>query len=206
MSSNESFVDAGAYDGDTLYKFIQNTNMNFDRVFLFEPDKNNFKLLDNQISNKLLVSKIDDSVETVELGNIVDQINLYNLGVYDKSSVLSFNGNLLKASHVTGNLDMNLKDHNYYKDIIEVVKLDDFLENKNITYIKMDIEGSEYEAVKGASNIISKYKPKLAICIYHTENHLWDIPILIKKLNPNYKIYMRHYNSNLWDTICYAVM
>ncbi|ENK1243348.1 FkbM family methyltransferase [Clostridium botulinum] len=206
LSSNESFVDAGAYDGDTLYKFIQNTNMNFDRVFLFEPDKNNFKLLDNQISNKLLVSKIDDSVETVELGNIVDQINLYNLGVYDKSSVLSFNGNLLKASHVTGNLDMNLKDHNYYKDIIEVVKLDDFLENKNITYIKMDIEGSEYEAVKGAANIISKYKPKLAICIYHTENHLWDIPILIKKLNPNYKIYMRHYNSNLWDTICYAVM
>lgn len=205
LLDNEIFIDAGAYNGDTLYNFLKNTNSHFKDAYLFEPDRNNFTMLDNQLSNKLLVSNIGEKLDFIELGETTDNIHIYNSGVYSKASKLNFTGNLSKASHITGNLNMSLNNRSFSDDIIDVVRLDDVLEDKEVTYIKMDIEGSEYEAIKGARKIITRCKPKLAICIYHNENHLWDIPILINDLNPNYKIYIRHYNSNLWDTICYAI-
>lgn len=89
---------------------------------------------------------------------------------------------------------------------IEVVRLDDFIpSDEKITFIKMDIEGAEIDALNGCKNILQKYKPKLAICIYHKPDDLWEIPLLIKRLVPDYKIYVRHYSNYLWETVCYAV-
>lgn len=59
--------------------------------------------------------------------------------------------------------------------------IDDILPNFEPTFIKMDIEGAEYEALIGAESIITRSKPNLAICVYHAVNHIWDIPILLKK-------------------------
>ena len=89
---------------------------------------------------------------------------------------------------------------------IEVVRLDDFIpSDEKITFIKMDIEGAEIDALNGCKNILQKYKPKLAICIYHKPDDLWEIPLLIKRLVPEYQIYIRHYSNYLWETVCYAV-
>jgi hypothetical protein len=73
------------------------------------------------------------------------------------------------------------------------------------TFIKMDIEGAEIEAIHGSADIIQSDKPDLAISIYHKIEHLWRIPMLLKSLNRNYKFYLRsheHYNQ---ETILYAV-
>ena len=89
---------------------------------------------------------------------------------------------------------------------INVLSIDDFMKDKEApTFIKMDIEGSETEALLGAKKIIKKYKPKLAISVYHNATDLWKIPLLIKSLNNDYKIYLRHYSNEIMDTICYAV-
>ena len=69
----------------------------------------------------------------------------------------------------------------------------------------MDIEGTEMEALKGAEYIIKKYKPKLAISIYHKPEDIVEIPKYILNINPDYKLYLRHYSDNAGETVLYAI-
>ena len=70
----------------------------------------------------------------------------------------------------------------------------------------MDIEGAEIEALKGAQNIIQKYKPGLAISVYHAPEHVWEIPILIREMLPNtYQYYLRSHAYNDFETVLYAI-
>ncbi len=73
------------------------------------------------------------------------------------------------------------------------------------TFIKMDIESFEIQALLGASNSIMKHKPKLAIAVYHKFDDLWNIPLLLKQWVPEYKLIMRHYDSTQEETIIYAI-
>lgn len=84
-------------------------------------------------------------------------------------------------------------------------KLDDVLSDKKVTVLKMDIEGAEVQGLNGAKNIIISQKPKLAICLYHTPEHLWEIPLLIHEMRPDYKMIIRHHSvQNYTDTVLYA--
>ena len=88
---------------------------------------------------------------------------------------------------------------------VEFVSLDKAI-IEPITFIKMDIEGSEMRALKGAKQIITTYKPKLAICIYHKLDDLWRIPQYIHSLVPEYKFYIRHHSILYSDTVLYATL
>jgi len=79
------------------------------------------------------------------------------------------------------------------------------LGDEKATFIKMDIEGSELEALKGAQNQIKVNKPKLAICVYHKETDLITIPQFILSLNPDYKLYLRHYGNFSTELVLYAL-
>jgi FkbM family methyltransferase len=72
------------------------------------------------------------------------------------------------------------------------------------TIIKMDIEGSEVSALKGASRTIRKLRPRLAICAYHKLSHLWEIPLTIHEINPEYNIRLRVHAEQCWEQIYYA--
>jgi FkbM family methyltransferase len=87
------------------------------------------------------------------------------------------------------------------------ISIDDYcLQNKlkEVSYIKMDIEGAECQALKGAKSILAQRKPKLAISAYHKDDDLWKIPSLIKELNPNYKLYFGHHSPVLAESVIYA--
>lgn len=90
---------------------------------------------------------------------------------------------------------------------IQVMDLDTYCREKDIipTYIKMDIEGAEMEALLGAQGNIKNNKPKLAICLYHKKEDIFAIPLLVHKMNPSYKMYIRHYSNYRTDTLLYAV-
>lgn len=89
---------------------------------------------------------------------------------------------------------------------VPVDSLDHLLGDERVTYIKMDIEGAELNALKGGANIIEKYKPKLAISLYHKAEDIYEIPLYLKSLVPEYKFYIRHY-TDLWEeTVLYAVL
>ena len=85
-----------------------------------------------------------------------------------------------------------------------IVAIDDVLKHFVPTLIKMDIEGDELKALKGAEDTIKRYRPSLAICVYHRINHIWDIPLLLNSWNLGYKFYLKCHNSYTMETVLYA--
>lgn len=88
---------------------------------------------------------------------------------------------------------------------IKVKALDDIVMEDRPTFIKMDIEGAEMEALKGSQKIIQAYRPKLAICIYHRPEDLFEIPLFIKELREDYRLLIRQYEDSRFETVCYAI-
>lgn len=176
----EVFLDCGAYVGDTVEQFHKVVSGKFNKVYSFEPDPSNFL-------------KLCDRIKCIDSSRIFP----VNMGVYRKSGKEGFS--------VSGHLDTKIGEG---EDAVSlpVVSIDDFLKNKeDATFIKMDIEGVETDALLGAKNTIQKNKPKLAIAVYHNACDLWKTPLLIKNLKKDYRFYLRHYTNEIIDTVCYAV-
>ena len=175
---NEVFIDAGALQGDSIEGFLKFCNGQYKHIYSFEPEQKNYNIL----------------CENVKKWN-VENVTLIPKGLYNRNCVLSFSE---KSQRIDEN--GNIK--------VPVTTLDDYLDvSETVTFIKMDIEGAELEALFGAANIIKRCKPRLAICIYHkpTEDFI-NIPAYLLKLVPQYKFYVRHYSYSLGDTILYAVI
>ena len=89
--------------------------------------------------------------------------------------------------------------------VINVISIDEKLNGNPVSVIKMDIEGSELEALKGAERTIKKFKHGLAICVYHKPEDIIEIPSKILELNPDYKLYLCHYSYVDTETVLYAI-
>ena len=118
---------------------------------------------------------------------------IYPMGVASSSQVLKFNclgsgGSFSKEGTI----------------LLPVTSLDETVYNFNPDYIKMDIEGTELDALKGARNIIKDFTPNLAISIYHKAQDLWEIPLYINSINPNYEYFIRCHNHLCLETILYC--
>lgn len=179
LSKNEVFIDGGAYNGDTTDLFLKFTESCFDKVLCFEPYHGNVLKLNERDWNG------DSRINIIEAA-------LGKTRGFTKLDVLTNNG----ASSCFTSDDGT--------ENIEIVSLDEFISEK-VTFVKLDIEGDEIKALLGMQNIIKIYKPKLAICLYHSYEDLADIPIILKAINPSYKIYVRHYSLTAFETICYAI-
>jgi hypothetical protein len=83
--------------------------------------------------------------------------------------------------------------------------LDDLFDREAITYLKMDIEGQELGALHGALGVITRCRPVLAICVYHTQDHLWSIPLFLRRYLREYAFFLRPHKPDGWDLILYAV-
>lgn len=146
-------------------------------VIALEPDERNFNLL-----KKLKLEKL----------------KLIKCGAWSEDTILRFSDN--GGGTISGAVDSSGNTE------IEVRALDHLPECQSVTYIKMDIEGSELEALKGAEKIIREKRPKLAISIYHRPEDLFKIPLYVKELNPDYKLFVHHHDTcRPYDTVLYAV-
>ncbi len=173
-----SFVDCGAYIGDTFLD-AHRIDIAIKNYYAFEPIKENFERLEETLSQF-------DSVESL----------LFNAGVSSSSGIAYF-----KQDSAMGSLDAS-------GDIpISIIKLDDLIDIFPVApnFIKMDIEGQELNALIGAEELIKKFRPNLAICVYHFINHFWDIPNFLHSLNLGYSFYMRTYSGACMETVLYAV-
>lgn len=178
LSKDEVFVDGGGFDGDTLKKFIHLSHGNFKEIHTFEPDKK------SQNKIKIFLKEKNDK-----------RIKLHTFGLSNKNMIAFFTNTGTAGSKVIINKGQKIK----------LVSLDSHLYKQKPTLIKLDIEGSETKAILGMKKIMRNFKPKLSICLYHNPSDLWNIPLLIKKINPKYKIFVRHYTKTLHDTVCYAI-
>lgn len=175
-----SFVDCGAYIGDTLLSAREN-GITIENYYAFEPIVENFTGL------KLNVSRMKQNVSQMKTV-------LRNMAVSNFSGTLNFDS-MLGASRVNQNGTTTAT----------VVTLDEVLKNIKIDFLKMDIEGEEMQALRGAKKIIRAQKPNMAICVYHYINHFWDIPNLIQEWDLNYALYMRTHSSAGMETVLYAI-
>lgn len=181
---NGNIVDCGAYTGDTLKRFVEQVgNEGGYHYYAFEAEKGNC-----------------DSIVRYCKENGIEDVDVFNLAVYDKKGNLSFLGDENNERIVGKIIEQPNSDR-----LLQADSIDNILANKKIDMITMDIEGAELHALMGAKKCISTYKPKLAVSAYHEINHLWEIPLLIRELNPEYQIYYRHYRWNMSDTVCYAI-
>lgn len=154
--------------------YLKGLNCGNHKIYAFEPDKKNF----NYIYKKYYNYK-----------NII----CINKGVWSESCELHFNSTGTDGSMVD----------DCGSDSIEAVAIDEIIKEK-VTFIKLDIEGSELQAIEGATKVIVKDKPKLAICVYHLDKDLWEIPFKIHSLVADYDIFIRHHSLGLSDTVMYA--
>jgi FkbM family methyltransferase len=173
--TNEIFVDCGAYNGDTFTEFLNFTGGKFTHYYAFEADK---VLCENE-NVKAVFSKYSNS-------------ELINSAVSDESGYIGFDsGDHTGNGSVGGDV------------LVKTVRIDDVC--PDATFIKMDIEGSELAALRGAAETIKRNKPRLAICIYHKPEDITEIPSYILTLCPDYKFFIRHHSFGQNETVLYAV-
>lgn len=178
--NDEVFVDCGGFDGDTVRSFNGHWGGRFQHAFIFEPDPANR-------------SALDSNVETMGLA---PRVTIMPYAVGNMNGPVSFTCTSSAASHVTTGANGTT---------IECRRLDDIEWPATPTYIKMDIEGAEPEALAGASELLQRQQPVLAICTYHRSEHLWQIPNLIRSISPEYDVFLRRYAEECWEGVCYAI-
>jgi FkbM family methyltransferase len=177
----EVFIDCGAFDGDSLRDFF-NYNDNFKgEVIAIEPDPNNVQKLNNYLAS------LKD--------NLRKRVKVIQKAIGTKKEVVRFSATGSAASLIDP------------QGVIEVdcTTLDSILKDKKITFLKMDIEGAELDALKSAENSILDSTPILAISVYHKPDDLWTIPLYIKSLSDQYCFFLRPHNEEGWDLVTYAI-
>ena len=178
LGGDEIFMDLGAYTGDTIEEFIKFAG-SYEKIIAMEPDYKNFMKLQKRIAEKQY-----------------QNICCYNLGVWNKRDMLFFSALAGRNSSLNQKLGKE----------VAVESVDNILCGARATYIKMDVEGAEKEALLGAGETISRFQPKLLISAYHRNEDFFKLPALIKMLNPAYRIYLRRHPAiPAWNLNIYAI-
>lgn len=166
---DESYIDLGAYDGDTVREFLQLTSDSYRRIIAVEPDAKNCKKLEKflqeeQLPRTKLVAK--------GIWSAPGSYNFYQRG--GRMSSLALEGT----------------------KTVPVTSVDALVAAETVpqaTYIKMDVEGAEYEALLGAAKCLERDCPKLFVAAYHHDNDIWQLPLLIWGLQPHYELFLRRH-------------
>jgi len=173
------FINCGAYNGDTVMR-LNALYGKVTAIACFEPDLENFELL-----MRYLCAKHNE---------IARSVIAFPCGVFSHETQLHFAGGNKFNSMISDKGD----------SLVQCVALDHVIPGFKPTFINMDVEGMELEALKGAEILLKENKPDLAISVYHAPSHIWDIPLYIKSLHLGYKFYLRNYTSFTSETMLYT--
>lgn len=178
LSDEEVLFDCGGFTGDTVLDFIKLTQGKYKKVISFEPDEKNFEKLKNLVKKRELQNI---EVKNQATGQIQGKIGFVS----------------------SGNMVSKVVNDQKEGNQVDIVALDNYI-NEKPSIIKMDVEGFEFETLKGAETIIRSLKPKLAICIYHKTLDFYEIPLYLKSLVPEYKFKVRQHEPGFCETVLYA--
>lgn len=177
----KKILDLGAYNGDTVKKYIS-ICPNLEEIHAFEPDFRNFKKLNAYIEG---------------LDNI--KAFAYNYASWDENTSLEFSASGNRNSSGAGTAS-----HQTKLVTIDARRADSVL--SSVDFIKYDVEGAEYKAILGSFELIKHSKCELLVSMYHRSEDLYELPILVKKINPEYKLFLRRLPYiPAWDLNMYAI-
>lgn len=143
FTNDKTWINCGAFDGDTIKSLVTDRGFVFKEIMAIEPDPINAKKIYSFIAEQ----------------NLMNVVKVYECGLSDNTMKISFNSD--------GTAKSSISDNNLGDVFIHLRKIDDIARDSEVTFINMDIEGSECNAIRGGMETIKKYKPKLAISAYH---------------------------------------
>jgi FkbM family methyltransferase len=173
---HEVYVDGGSFDGDTVRLFMARTRGRFERIYAFEPDPKTFETLRRNFA-------ADSRVEPI------------NAGLHRRKGTLRFRDDASRGAIFAPDGQTE----------IDVTTIDDVLGDQRVSFIKMNIEGAEIDALHGAEAAIRRWLPRLAISAYHRPSDLWRIPKLVRELSADYDLYLRQHDGGVIETVLYAL-
>lgn len=182
---NEVFVDCGCFDGGSCFRFAGWCGVKgYDHIYSFEADPANYEKC-----AKLLEPLGKCELFPYGTGRERAKVYFESKGFEDSRIVSSTEAKMLGADKVTE---------------IETVSLDEVLAGKRITFLKMDVEGAEYESLLGAEKLIKECRPRMAISIYHKPEDFVTLANLVLEMHSDYRITFRHYGLDDLETIMYV--
>jgi FkbM family methyltransferase len=169
FGTDEVIIDAGAATGDSLAKYRE-VQPRFARYHAFEPDP---------VLGRALHELVERDYQDGRV--VASDMPLAERSGPVKMIVAPGSGNTLAAPD--GQEQRNASS------------IDDYLDGRPATIIKMDVEGAEPELLRGAARTIRQCKPKLLVSVYHEIEHLFQIPDIIRSIRPDYQFYLRNHSE-----------
>jgi FkbM family methyltransferase len=181
LAPEEIFVDCGAFDGDTIMQFTERAGNAFHAIHAIEADP-------------LSLDKLSACLDRIH-PDVRGKIYVHPYAIGAERALVRF--------ETTGTVDSKICAEGGVE--VECIPLDEVFASLPVTMIKMDIEGAEYDAIRGSAKLLRRDRPILAICVYHKQNDIWRIPLLVREMLPEYKLYLRAYEGDGFQTVMYAV-
>lgn len=176
ITDDESYLDLGAYRGDTIDELLHYSGGGYRDITALEPDKKTF-------------AKLKAHAGTWQ------RVHLYRMGIWSEDTDLPFDSALGRGSNIRQG----------GSELLPVTKVDTLYKRRRLTYLKMDVEGCEREAIIGAAETLRRDRPKLNIAVYHRSEDIFSLPLLIHSIEPDYQFFLRqHPYVPAWDLNLYC--
>ncbi len=169
------FVDCGAFNGISAKTFLKIQRNEFEHYYGFEPDRDNYVKLEEYLCS--LPERMRNRMSVFEQAIWKEEANIQLYRLCGPGSFIA---------------------QDIGTDSVRAIPIDKIINiTDRVTYIKMNIEGSEKQALTGAEQTIKVHKPELAVAGYHRTEDLWEIPLTIKKYRCDYRINLRSYMNHI---------
>ncbi len=173
-----TYIDMGAYNGDTVLDFLRSCGGEYDRIIAIEPDERSFRKLQKTCDERH-----------------IEDITLINAAAWSEDTELEFSELSSRGSHLEGGSSGTKP--------VRAVKADSIAESADL--IKLDVEGAEAKALKGAEKLIGG-GASVVCALYHRAEDMFALPLMIHEMAPDARLYIRHkLYIPAWETNLYAV-
>nr|VFK14398.1 MAG: methyltransferase, FkbM family [Candidatus Kentron sp. LFY] len=192
----ETFVDAGAFVGDTLERFLWENLGTFRHIHAFEPGYKQFQALEHRMERL-----------ATEWGIEPGSVSLVRAGLADVTghmACIHLDEAPLRRELPSMNLSAITERED--RESVPVVTLDDYLDGRSVNFLKVDVEGMELAFLRGAEKTIRAFRPKMALCVYHYPSHLYEVAEFVQTLVPEYKFSLRLHAPTLYDFVLYCYL
>ena len=186
-TSDDVYIDGGAWQGDTLLELKDLCGKNIE-IHSFEPDEKNYNILTSMIAKKH-----------------IPNCTVIKKALWDCNTTLKFVASAEAVHSMQSRVSGDGLTNQKATEVIATT-LDNYSQTigRKPSYIKMDIEGAEPQALNGAADLLKHCSPKLAISAYHEPNHIWQLIEQINGINSSYKFWFEHHSQHLLESVLYA--
>lgn len=184
-SEIRTVIEGGVADGLNTVEFFE--QFSHPLIYGFEPDT---ELFQHSYFSPFLENN--------------PKIRIFPFALWHKAERLGFRLRHAGASQVCSEPDSGKGES------IEAVSIDEFVNDhriEKVDFIKLDIEGADFNAVQGAQKTLRAHRPQLAVCIYHLLEHRYQIPLFLRENTKDYVFRIGHYSPLhvFSETVLYAI-